>query len=252
MMSSKPIPSAKEISSSIKKKRADARRLLIRRIVKTLIVSTIIALVGGIMFAIDQSDLLRIENILVSNAFLSDEREIRNHLPFQRGDRLWLNLPQWTSLTIHDDAIESLSFKMNGRNVIVWVHEYKPLALTQTHILLSNGTFYPLTPRLTSQLSFLPHVIGFEESELSVKLANALLSVEDFVLNLMANIVQNPSSFDDAMMVITLNNGLHIHSDMRSLFLLNQLPLFIDLINENNNCLYLDSVTSTARAAPCP
>ena len=141
---------------------------------------------------------------------------------------------------------------MNNRTMIVEVKEFKPLAISESHILLSNGQYYPLNHRHRSILAYLPSVDGFNESELSVKLANALIELEDFVLNLMASIEQTPLSYDEAMMVITLDNGLNIYSDLRSLILLNQLPLFIDLINEDNNCLYLDSVTSTARAAPCP
>jgi len=136
--------------------------------------------------------------------------------------------------------------------MIIEVKEFKPLALTSTHILLSNGVYYPITPRNSAYIAHLPTVEGFSESELSVKLARALIELEDFVLNLMSGIKQTPLSYDEAMMVITLDNGLNVHSDLRSLVLLNQLPLFIDLISETNNCLYLDSVTSTARAAPCP
>lgn len=252
MSQTQHIPSAKEVLHEFKQKKAAARRLLIARVIKGFILIVCLLVLSVVTFLIDQSDLLRIQNIIISNNHLAQTQRIRDNLPFKEDDRIWLHLPQWTTLSIQDDAIKSLNFVLNGRNVIVWVEEFKPLARTNTHILLSNGTFYPLSSRLDMELAFLPKLEGFETRELSVKLADALLSVEDFVLNLMANIAQNPLSFDNAMVEITLNNGLRIHSDLRSLFLLNQLPLFIDLINENNNCLFLDSVTSTARAAPCP
>lgn len=245
------IPSAKEVLHEFKMKKVAARRLLLKRLLLTLLIVVSLMIMGSVAYILDQSDLLRIQNIVISNNYLADTHRIREHLPFEVNDRIWLHLPLWRKLSIHDDAIETLTFAINGRNVFVWVQEYKPLARNDTHLLLSNGLFYPLTPQLATKLAFLPKLEGFETSELSVKLANALLSLEDFVINLMASIAQNPISFDNAMVEITLNNGLRIHSDLRSLFLLNQLPLFIDLINENNNCLFLDSVTSTARAAPC-
>jgi cell division septal protein FtsQ len=252
MSQQKQIPSVKDISTQIKEKRRLARLKLIKRIVFSIIFLVTLALVSYGLYALDKSQTLRIQNIIISNVRVSNEEKVREQLPFQLYDRLWMHLPLWTNIPINDDAIESITFKINNRNVLIMVTEYKPLALTSTHILLSNGVYYPQTSTNKANLGFLPNVEGFEESELSVKLANALLDLEDFVLNLMANIKQNPLSYDEAMMIVTLDNGMNIHSDLRSLYLLNQLPLFIDLINENNNCLYLDSVTSTARAAPCP
>lgn len=246
------IPSVKDISTQIKEKRRLARRKLIRRIVLSIMVIVFLSVSTFALYTLDQSQVLRIQHILISNVRISDETKVWEQLPFKVSDRFWLFHPVWTDIEIDDEAIESISFSINNRNVIVSVNEYKPLALTSTHILLSNGVYYPQTSLNRPVLGFLPTVEGFEESELSVKLADALLGLEDFVLNLMANIKQNPLSYDNAMMIVTLDNGMNIHSDLRSLYLLNQLPLFIDLINENNNCLYLDSVTSTARAAPCP
>jgi cell division septal protein FtsQ len=246
------IPSVKDISSSIKSKRRKARQLLFRRLFAFIVTMVVISLIGISMYTIDQSSMFRIQSIIVSHTRLTDEAEVRSALPFSEGDRQWIFHPWWTNIPIDDDAIESINFVMNNRTMIVEVKEFKPLAISESHILLSNGQYYPLNPRHRSILAYLPSVDGFIESELSVKLANALIELEDFVLNLMASIEQTPLSYDEAMMVITLDNGLNIYSDLRSLILLNQLPLFIDLINEDNNCLYLDSVTSTARAAPCP
>jgi cell division septal protein FtsQ len=246
------IPSAKDISTQIKEKRRLARKRLIKKLVTLVLILALLTLSSIGLYTLDQSEVLRIQHILVSNVRISDEQEVWEQLPFKLHDRFWMYHPLWSDIPITDDAIESITFSINNRNVIVLVSEYKPLALTTTHILLSNGVYYPQTSQNKAVLGFLPSLEGFEESELSVKLANALLGLEDFVLNLMANIKQNPSSYDEAMMIVTLDNGMNIHSDLRSLYLLNQLPLFIDLIDENNDCLYLDSVTSTARAAPCP
>jgi cell division septal protein FtsQ len=252
MISKEHVPSAKEISTQIKEKRRQARKKLVKRIVMSIVFLILLVITSYGLYILDQSQVLRIQHILISQVRISNERNVWDNLPFQQYDRIWTNLPLWTEIEVEDEAIESITFSINNRNVIVVVHEYKPLALTSTHILLSNGVYYPQTSANKANLGYLPHIEGFNESELSVKLANALLGLEDFVLNLMANIKQNPLSYDEAMMIVTLDNGMSIHSDLRSLYLLNQLPLFIDLINENNNCLYLDSVTSTARAAPCP
>ncbi len=245
------IPSVKDISSSIKSKRRKARQLFFRRLFVFVVSILVLSLFGFGLYTIDQSPIFRIQAIIVSNTRLSSEEEIRKVLPFKVGERQWIFHPWWTDIPINDDAIESISFVMNNKTMIVEVKEYKPLAINETSILLSNGQYYPLNTRHQSITAYLPNVEGFSESELSVKLANALIELEDFVLNLMSSIQQTPLSYDEAMMVITLDNGLNIYSDLRSLVLLNQLPLFIDLINETNNCLYLDSVTSTARAAPC-
>ncbi len=246
------IPTVKEISSHIKANRKKARLRLLRKLVVFIVSSMLITLIGFGLYMLDQSSLFRIQTIIISDVRLSDEQTIRNQLPFSKGDRLWLHLPWFTTIHIDDDAIESISFVFNQNNAFVSVVEYKPLAKTTSTLLLSNGVFYPLKPEHSSLFYYLPQLDGFSESELSVKLATSLLGLEDFVLNLMANIKQNPSTYDEAMMIVTLDNGLNIHTDMRSLILLNQLPLFIDLIDDNNDCLYLDSVTSTARAAPCP
>lgn len=246
------IPTVKEISSNIKIKRRKARKLFFRRLFVFIISFLVVSLIGIGLFMIDQSPIFRIQSIVISHVHLSSETEIRNALPFKEGDRHWIFHPWWTDIPIKDAAIDSITFVKNDKTFIVEVNEFKPLAINETSVLLSNGQYYPLKPHHQSILAHLPSVKGFTESELSVKLANTLIELEDFVLNLMASIQQTPLSFDEAMMVITLDNGLNIFSDLRSLILLNQLPLFIDLINEDNNCLYLDSVTSTARAASCP
>jgi cell division septal protein FtsQ len=252
MTRNNPIPSVKEISSNIKIKRKKARQLFFRRLFVFMVSILVLSLIGVGLYALDQGPILRIQSIVVSHVRLSDETEVRKVLPFSVGERQWIFHPLWTKIPINDDAIKSISFVLNNRTMIVEVKEYEPLAINGNSILLSNGQYYPLEARHQSIIAYLPTVEGFSESELSVKLAIALIELEDFVLNLMSSIKQTPLSYDEAMMVITLDNGLNIHSDLRSLVLLNQLPLFIDLIDETNNCLYLDSVTSTARAAPCP
>lgn len=245
------IPTVKEISSHIKANRKKARLRFIRKLIVFLVSSMLILLIGFGLYTLDQSSLFRIQNIIISDVRLSNSQTIQNQLPFSKGDRLWLNLPWFTKIQVNDDAIESISFVYNQNNAFISVVEHKPLAKTADALLLSNGVFYPLKPEHSSLFYYLPQLEGFSEGELSVKLASSLIGLEDFVLNLMANVRQNPSTYDEAMMIVTLDNGLNIHTDLRSLILLNQLPLFIDLIDENNDCLYLDSVTSTARAAPC-
>lgn len=246
------IPSVKEISSHIKANRRKAQLRFFRKLMVVLMSSLFLFAISFGLFTLDQSTLLRVQNIIISDVRLSSLQAIQEQLPFSVGDRLWLHLPWFTKIEVNDDAIESISFVYNQNNAFITVKENKPLARTSEALLLSNGVFYPLKAEHSNLFYYLPQLEGFNESELSVKLASSLLGLEDFVLNLMANIKQNPSTYDEAMMIVTLDNGLNIHTDLRSLDLLNQLPLFIDLIDENNDCLYLDSVTSTARAAPCP
>ena len=97
----------------------------------------------------------------------------------------------------------------------------------------------------------MPEIIGFDDEELLERLSESLMKLKPEILMLIASLNQFTTTYDQAQVWMLLNDKKQVFSDFRAVELFNNYPLFVDQISPENDCIYLDYTSSSARSSPC-
>lgn len=244
--------SVKTVSNAIKRKRKTKKVNRFKKWMKRLIVLLVILIIGFGLYKIDESSLFRISAISVSNNTLYSDEEIIDVLNIKVSDRIWL-VYNWfyRDAFAHVSGIESATLTKKNNVLMVSVTESKPVAIQANEYLLANGKSIEISEFNKHYRNQLPEVEGFSEDDLQLKLAESMSELKPEILLLIASVKQVSTTYDSSQIHLILHDKKQVFSDFRSLELLNSYPLFVDQITAENNCVFLDYTSRSARSAPC-
>lgn len=244
--------SVKTVSDAIKRKRKTKRAKRFKRWMKRLSVLLIVISVAFGMYKLDESSLFRISAISVSNNTLYSDEEIIEVLDIAIEDRMWL-VYNWLYRNAFSEVngVDGVTLSKKNNVLLVVVDESKPVAIQSETYLLANGETIEITAYNKLYKNQLPRVEGFIEADLQERLAQSMALLQPEILLLISSVNQVSTTYDSAQIQLLLHDQKQVYTDFRSLELLNDYPLFVDQIAPENNCVYLDYTSRSARSAPC-
>ncbi len=244
--------SVKTVSNAIKRQRKRQKTKLIRRwLVRILIVTVITITIFGVYY-LDRSTLFRVKTITVSNNTILSNQEVIDVLDVHVNDRMWLIYDFLQQNKVSDvPSIESFSYKKQNNVLMITINESKPVGVRNDELLLANGKTSPITPFNNHYRMTLPIIRGFEEPQLQSRLTESLSQLDQTIMLIIDSVTQHEVTYDQAQLWLILSDQRQVFSDFRSLYLLNNYPLFVDQIASGNNCIYLDATSQSARSARC-
>ncbi len=242
----------KTVSEGLKRKRKKKRKSAFKKwFSRFLLLSLLIGIIFG-LYKLDQSTLFRVSAITVSNNHVMSDHEIIDALDIEINDRLWLIYDWFNKDKLHAFAsIEDFSFKKQDNVLMISVSEVAVVGFDQEQLWLENGAHTPITSFNEHYLQKVPMISGFNEEELSKRLGESLALLQTEILMIISNVHQVETSYDQAQLWLLLHDQKQVFSDFRSLELLNNYPLFVDQIAPENDCIYLDYASRSARSSPC-
>ncbi len=244
--------SFKAISKAIRQKRKQKRKTKQRQMIVVLVFVVVINLLMYGLYKLDQSSLFRISKIIVNHNELYEDDVILDTLNLHAGKRTWLVHPILYKNKTHDLAgIESLTLRKKGRLLFVDVEEFKVLGFKANHFLIDGGSLIQITDFNRHLQKHVPEIIGFDDEELLERLSESLMKLKPEILMLIASLNQLTTTYDQAQVWMLLNDKKQVFSDFRAVELFNNYPLFVDQISPENDCIYLDYTSSSARSSPC-
>lgn len=244
--------SVKTVSEAIKRKRKKQRKSTFRKwFVRFLIVSFISASVYG-LYKLDESMLFRVKSIRVSNNHVLSEKQIIEAFDISLNDRTWLIHSFLLENQIADyKSIESFEITKKNNIVLIQVNEYDVVGYKGDNLLIENGDFISINDFNQHYVLKVPEIIGFDDQELTNRLAESLMLLNPEIRMIIASVTQKETTYDEAQIWMLLTDKKQVFSDFRSVELLNNYPLFVDQIADGNNCIYLDYTSSSARSSVC-
>jgi cell division septal protein FtsQ len=244
--------SVKTVSDAIKLKRKKRRKSTFRKwFVRFLLVAIILSISYGI-YKLDQSNIFRVKAIRVSNNHVLSQEQIIDAFDISINDRVWLIHDFMLNDKIQDyKSIESYELTKKNNVVLINVNEFDVVGYKNDTLLLANGAYIDITEFNQHYLLKVPEIHGFDDEELSTRLAESLGLLTPEIRMIISSVQQKETTYDQAQIWMVLFDQKQVFSDFRSVELLNNYHLFVDQIAPGNNCIYLDYTSSSARSSVC-
>ncbi len=244
--------SVKTVSDAIKRKRKKRRKSTFRKwFVRVLLVLIFSASMVGV-YKLDQSMLFRVKAIQVSNNHVLSENQIVDAFDISLNDRTWLIHAFLLKNQITNyKSIESFEITKKNNIVLIQVNEYDVVGYKDEYLMVENGELISITDFNQHYVLKVPEIIGFDDEELSNRLAQSLALLNPEIRMIISSVTQKETTYDEAQIWMLLADRKQVFSDFRSVELLNNYPLFVDQIADGNNCIYLDYTSSSARSSIC-
>ncbi len=251
-MTNKDTSSYKVISTALRQQRKNKQKSRFRKAIVILVGLAIVSTFILVGYKLDQSSLFRVSVIIVNNNQLYDDEEILAHLKLAEGQRMWLIHPfLYKNKALGLNGVEDLTLKKQGNVLLVEVVEQAVVGYKDEFLLVEEGYLIQITDYNEHFQKQVPIIEGFDDDQLLNRLGESLSKLNPEVLLLVASIEQVTTTYDHAQLWLLLTDQKQVYSDFRSLELLNDYPLFVDQIAPENNCIYLDYTSSSARSSPC-
>ena len=244
--------SVKTVSDAIKRKRKTKKANRFKKWMNRLLILVVLVGIGFGLYKLDESSLFRVSAISVSDNTLYSDEDIIDFLGIKVSDRMWF-IYNWFYRNTFDDVtgIESVTLTKKNNVLMVAVNESSPVAIQGNYYLLANGEILEISEFNKHYKNQLPTIQGFVESDLQQRLAESMANLDPEILLLISSVNQVTTTYDAAQIHLLLHDQKQVYSDFRSLELLNDYPLIVDKITPENNCVYLDFTSRSARSAPC-
>lgn len=244
--------SVKTVSDAIKRKRKTKKTNRLKRWMRRLLVLLVVVSVGFGIYKLDKSSLFRVTAISVSNNTLYSNEEMIEVLDIQIGDRMWFIYNWLYRNTFHEiSGVKKVTLTKKNNVLLIATQEVTPIAIFGSEYLLADGETIEITEFNKHYKNQLPRIEGFTEDDLQVRLAQSMAILKPEILQLISSVNQVTTTYDSAQIRLLLHDQKQVYSDFRSLELFNDYPLFVDQIAPENNCVYLDFTSRSARSAPC-
>lgn len=251
-MTNKDTSSYKVISTALRQQRKNKQKSRFRKVIVILVGLIIVSAFLLVGYKLDQSSLFRVSAIIVNNNQLYEDEEILAHLKLAEGQRIWLIHPfLYKNKALGLNGVEDLTLKKQGNILLVEVLEQAVVGYKDEFLLVKEGYLIRMTDFNEHFQKQVPIIVGFDDDQLLNRLGESLSKLNPEVLLLVASIEQVTTTYDHAQLWLLLTDQKQVYSDFRSLELLNDYPLFVDQIAPENNCIYLDYTSSSARSSPC-
>ncbi len=247
--------SIKAVTQAIKDRKNRKQRRLISIYVRRLIFVLLLLAFSFALYAIDQSDLLRVKTISVVGNVHIDDQEVISLSEIRLGDRIWLTSKNSVRKRVSASPwVSQANVLKEGNQVTIEVTEHRILGYKVTDrisLLLQSGELIPLKESQLDWIATASIITGFEDDEVQKRLVDAFAAVDDSIMLFISEIHQNPTTYDQQMIRLIMSDGNQIFTDYAGLDLINEYKLIVSQINPANKCIYFDALHRAYSSRPC-
>ena len=251
------------LQKSIRDKKRQHRKLVIKRILIVLI--AVLSVVSIVVFAFwyDQSEHSKILSMtVINNRFVSSE-EVIDELELKVGQRIYTLSKTKVEEKINTEGLVErvdVKRKLFEQHLDIVVTEkpilaYSDLNEQQFIVYAADGStkiFENSRKDLKSDLIYL----NVNDSELATRVILALAGMDPIILKNVSEATIAPVSYDQQLLQLTLSGGYYLHSALSEIEIF-QATHYQEIVNQLQSdldlkCLELDKLSRTVRAYRCP
>mgnify|MGYP002478420662 CR=1 FL=1 len=241
------------VTESLKARKRQKRQKLLRIYMWRVFILSLIAIATVTLHQLDVSSYTRVSDIIVSGHQSLNSYSIIEQSGVKPGQRVWLihdffQRQRWSQMPL----IRKAKVTTKGTMVLISIEEYRILGQLQNsqHVLLQNGQTMD-QESLNLHLRANTLIVGFEDAVLQEKLAKSFEKVHDGVMMYISEIHRTSVSYDDAMIMLLLDDGNRVYTDFAGIELMNEYRLILNHLKPENKCIWLDALTRAASSVPC-
>lgn len=241
------------VTESLKQRKRQKRQKLVRIYMWRFFVLFLIACTTYSLHKVDVSSMTRVSDVVVSGQQALSASSLVEHSGIKPGQRVWLIHNLFMKHRFRDLAlIRSAQVTTKGTLVLISIEEHRILGRLSgsQDVLLQNGKTVDQNS-LNLHLRAATQIVGFEDIELQEKLAKSFEKVHDGVMMYISEIHRTSVSYDDAMIMLLLDDGNRVYTDFAGIELMNEYRLILNHLKPENKCIWLDALTRAASSVPC-
>lgn len=247
-----PVPS---VDSLIEERRRAKRLKTRRRIVRFLSLVLVHGLLAWGAYVYFISPVSSMNSVTIEGNVLLSRPEILELLKPVTGrlSLLDFGLTLSPSLERHP-LIKALDLDLNQSGQLkIRLEEYPALAITQNPaaILLENGTLVEITESMRNRIIGLPLISGYDDSVGRQRLAEALASIRPDTRLLIAEIRQEPLSYDTYYARLYMQDGIEVTTGLLGFKVLDDYLEIIKALNPAHDCIAIDETKGVPYSFPC-
>jgi cell division septal protein FtsQ len=244
-------PSVKDILDQQRQLRRSRQRRKLKRWIVVVLINTglILALLGIAFFPQSHTRITFVRDRVIS----VDELRSLIDAPLYPHHLLTFAPENFVALNSHPLIKEVVVKPYRFGFWEVYVREFLVLGVwhNDSMALLENGTRTTLTSPQRARVQDAPLIFGYDDALHLSTLAQALAQLEPAQRVFMAEIAQEPRSYDASYARIRMVDGVQIESSLSTLNVLNDYTQIKRALNPLHNCIVIDEITRVPYSFSC-
>lgn len=247
-----------DIKKRKRKERRNKRRKLYKRTFKVLFVLFFIFLI----YKFDAWEGSRLQTVVIKGNNLLTEETVQEISKLESGDRLYLTFANFIERKLEKDPlIQSAHVEMHRKEqtVLINVNEEKSIAYEvkpEMNIYFENGEKIAIDETNIHGVEGLVLLLDIEDDEFKKQIVLQVATLESSSSLAISEIVHKGEKLDDEALILVMNHGYYVFSNVETLPLLDNYATIISGANPENKCIHLleygpTEDTQVATVKPC-